>query len=333
MWAGSSGGRCGLATFSLSPRPASPNFISQNQTVARPSGERRHQVGAGRARPRHPRADGGPGAGEGVRLAHHAGSRARAEDGAAGGVSGAAGRGAAGGRRGGGARGVLASPIVPGLNDHELERILEAGAGAGASCAGWLLVRLPHEVAEIFEAWLRVWYPARAERVLGRIRQMRGGKLNDPRFGGRHRGSGVWAELLARRFVLACSSVGALGLVGTVGDLLVSGAWGAGEALSLKLAPRLGAGRGLCPLLPSRLTLERALGIRALGVSALGDPGRGTGASCWSGARSGRRAHAERASSLRALGVSPEGRSGPGPRPGPRPEQPRSPRYPYCSVR
>lgn len=104
--------------------------------------------------------------------------------------------------------GVLASPMIPGLNDHELERILEASAGAGAECAAYLLVRLPHEMKTLFLEWLDRHYPTRAGRVLARIREMRGGELNDPRFGERMRGSGPHAEILRRRFEVACRRLG-----------------------------------------------------------------------------------------------------------------------------
>ncbi|WP_448581150.1 PA0069 family radical SAM protein [Thermaurantiacus sp.] len=94
---------------------------------------------------------------------------------------------------------VSASPMIPGLNDHELEAIVDAAAAAGACAAAAMPVRLPHEVAPLFEAWLKHHRPDRAERVMGAIRAMRGGRLNDPRFGSRLRGEGPWAELLAAR--------------------------------------------------------------------------------------------------------------------------------------
>ncbi|WP_194743656.1 PA0069 family radical SAM protein [Thermaurantiacus tibetensis] len=94
---------------------------------------------------------------------------------------------------------VSASPMIPGLNDHELEAIVAAAAAAGASAAAAMPIRLPHEVAPLFAAWLRHHRPDRAERVLNGIRAMRGGRLNDPRFGHRQRGEGPWAALLAAR--------------------------------------------------------------------------------------------------------------------------------------
>ena len=104
--------------------------------------------------------------------------------------------------------GVLAAPMIPGLNDHELERILEAARDAGATTAGWVLVRLPHELKEIFESWLRANVPTHAEKVLARIRETRGGALYDPRFGARQRGEGPYAEMLARRFTVAARRLG-----------------------------------------------------------------------------------------------------------------------------
>ena len=100
--------------------------------------------------------------------------------------------------------GVLAAPMIPALNDHELEKILEAAAAAGAALAGYVLLRLPYEVKELFECWLRAHVPLRAEHVLSRIRAMRGGALNDTRFGARFKGQGVEAQLLAQRFEVAC---------------------------------------------------------------------------------------------------------------------------------
>ena len=100
--------------------------------------------------------------------------------------------------------GVLAAPMIPGLNDHELENILAGAADAGARYAGYVLLRLPHEVEPIFSDWLQAQYPLKAAKVLSLIRQSRGGELNDPRFGSRMRGSGPFAALLAQRFAAAC---------------------------------------------------------------------------------------------------------------------------------
>ena len=100
--------------------------------------------------------------------------------------------------------GVLAAPMIPGLNDHELEQILAGAADAGARFAGYVLLRLPHEVQPIFSAWLDQHYPLRADKVRSLIRQVRGGALNDTGFGTRMRGTGPLAALLARRFEAAC---------------------------------------------------------------------------------------------------------------------------------
>ena len=104
--------------------------------------------------------------------------------------------------------GVLASPMIPGLNDHELEHILEAAAAAGALSARYILVRLPLEIKDLFSEWLERHYPDRAERVKNLIRQTRGGELYDARFGVRMRGTGTYAELLARRFEVAARRTG-----------------------------------------------------------------------------------------------------------------------------
>jgi DNA repair photolyase len=95
---------------------------------------------------------------------------------------------------------VLAAPMIPGLNDAELERILEACAKAGAKQAGYILLRLPQELKTIFEEWLHTHYPDRARHVLELVRETRAGGLNDARFGKRFTGTGVYADLLARRF-------------------------------------------------------------------------------------------------------------------------------------
>ena len=94
---------------------------------------------------------------------------------------------------------VSASPMIPGLNDHELEAIFEAAAAAGATGGFCIPVRLPHEVAPLFEQWLDAHRPDRKAKVLNAIRAMRGGALNDPRFGARMRPQGAWGALLASR--------------------------------------------------------------------------------------------------------------------------------------
>jgi len=96
--------------------------------------------------------------------------------------------------------GVLTAPIIPALNDHELESMLEAAAAHGATSAGYVLLRLPHEVAPLFVEWLREHYPDKAEHVLSLLRQLRGGALYDSQFGSRQRGFGPLAALLKARF-------------------------------------------------------------------------------------------------------------------------------------
>lgn len=103
---------------------------------------------------------------------------------------------------------VLASPMIPGLNDHELEAILETAAAAGAIQANYILLRLPLEIKDLFEEWLRAHRPDRADHVLSLMRQSRGGRLYDPAFGVRMKGEGQYADLLASRFRLACRRLG-----------------------------------------------------------------------------------------------------------------------------
>ncbi|MGH7426272.1 MAG: PA0069 family radical SAM protein [Candidatus Methylomirabilales bacterium] len=104
--------------------------------------------------------------------------------------------------------GVLVAPVIPGLTDHELPAIIAAAAKAGARCAGYVLLRLPHAVAPLFEAWLTEHRPARKDKVLNRIQAIRGGRLNDPRFGVRMKGEGIFAEQIADLFALACRKAG-----------------------------------------------------------------------------------------------------------------------------
>lgn len=101
--------------------------------------------------------------------------------------------------------GVMVAPVIPGLNDHEIPDILSAAQRAGALYAGYILLRLPHGVAELFEDWLSRHYPNRTKRVLNRIRSMRGGKLYDSRFKSRMRGEGVFAEQVANLFSVSCT--------------------------------------------------------------------------------------------------------------------------------
>jgi DNA repair photolyase len=104
--------------------------------------------------------------------------------------------------------GVMTAPIIPAINDGELEALLEAAADAGAERANWILLRLPNEVAPLFRAWLEAHFPERAEHVLSLVRQARGGRLNDPRFRSRMAGTGPFAQLIARRFTVARRRLG-----------------------------------------------------------------------------------------------------------------------------
>jgi DNA repair photolyase len=104
--------------------------------------------------------------------------------------------------------GVMTAPIIPGLNDHELPALISAAAEAGASFAAYTPVRLPYAVRPLFENWLACHFPERKEKVLNRIRSIRGGKLNDPRFGSRMRGEGILAEHIAQLFDISCRKAG-----------------------------------------------------------------------------------------------------------------------------
>jgi DNA repair photolyase len=104
--------------------------------------------------------------------------------------------------------GVLVSPVIPGLTEHEIPAILSAAAAAGATFAGHLMLRLPGAVAGVFENWLEEHYPARKAKVLERIRTMRGGRLNDARFGKRMRGEGPLADMTSNLFRAARERAG-----------------------------------------------------------------------------------------------------------------------------
>ena len=104
--------------------------------------------------------------------------------------------------------GVSVSPVIPFLNEPELERILEAARDAGATSAFSIVIRLPWEVNPLFQHWLEQHFPERASRVMARIREMRGGADNSSRFGERMRGSGIWAQLLRQRFQKASARLG-----------------------------------------------------------------------------------------------------------------------------
>jgi DNA repair photolyase len=96
--------------------------------------------------------------------------------------------------------GIMNAPIVPGLNDHEMPDILAAAREAGATFAGFIVVRLPFAIKELFDGWLEQHFPNSKDKVLNRIRDLRGGKLNDPNFGSRMRGEGIWADLFRQQF-------------------------------------------------------------------------------------------------------------------------------------
>jgi DNA repair photolyase len=100
--------------------------------------------------------------------------------------------------------GVMVAPVIPVLTDGELEAILEGAARAGADSAGYVLLRLPFEVKDLFKDWLTRHFPLKARHVMSVVRQMRGGKEYDSTWGVRQRGTGVFAELIAQRFAKAC---------------------------------------------------------------------------------------------------------------------------------
>jgi DNA repair photolyase len=104
--------------------------------------------------------------------------------------------------------GVLVAPVIPAITDEYLERILAAAREAGAQSAGYVLLRLPHELKEVWREWLRLHYPDRADHVMSLVRQMRGGKDYDSAFGTRMRGQGPFADLIAMRFAKARRRLG-----------------------------------------------------------------------------------------------------------------------------
>jgi DNA repair photolyase len=104
--------------------------------------------------------------------------------------------------------GVLVAPVIPALNDHEIPSVLAAAKTAGASWAYTEILRLPLTVAPVFQEWLERNFPEKKDKILGRIRAIRGGKLNDPRFGSRMRGEGIFADQIAQIFHVARRKVG-----------------------------------------------------------------------------------------------------------------------------
>jgi DNA repair photolyase len=108
--------------------------------------------------------------------------------------------------------GVLVAPVIPLITDHELEHILEACRDAGAVSASYVLIRLPHELKQVWREWLELHYPERAAHVMSIIQQMRGGKDYQSEFGSRMRGQGPFADLLEQRFKKARAKLGFAGL-------------------------------------------------------------------------------------------------------------------------
>jgi DNA repair photolyase len=98
----------------------------------------------------------------------------------------------------------MVAPVIPALTDHEMPAIIAAAAEAGARTAGYVPLRLPFGLSDLFEDWLARHFPDRKEKVLNRIRSLRGGKLNDPNFGTRMQGEGVFAEQISQMFEIAC---------------------------------------------------------------------------------------------------------------------------------
>ena len=103
---------------------------------------------------------------------------------------------------------VMMAPVIPALNDGEIEDIVDQAATAGAESAAWILLRLPHEVGALFRDWLHTHFPARASRVMSLLRQSGGGRDYDNRFGFRQTGTGPYAEMIAQRFRAACRRAG-----------------------------------------------------------------------------------------------------------------------------
>ena len=107
--------------------------------------------------------------------------------------------------------GVMVAPVIPALTDHEMPAIIAAAVSAGAQSAGYVTLRLPFAVGPLFEAWLTQYFPTKQEKVLQRIRALRGGKINDANFGTRMTGEGIFAEQIEKLFEVACRKAGILG--------------------------------------------------------------------------------------------------------------------------
>jgi DNA repair photolyase len=104
--------------------------------------------------------------------------------------------------------GALVAPVIPGLTDHEMPRILSTVSAAGAKIAGFVPLRLPYGVAPLFEEWLKLHRPAQKDKILNRVREIRGGRLNDPNFGSRMQGQGPYAQQIAELFEISCRRAG-----------------------------------------------------------------------------------------------------------------------------
>jgi DNA repair photolyase len=102
----------------------------------------------------------------------------------------------------------MAAPVIPGLTDHELPNIIRSAADAGAINAGYIMLRLPYGVSDIFTRWLERYYPDRKEKVLNRIKSVRGGKLNSAEFHSRMKGEGIYARQVKDLFDVACRKAG-----------------------------------------------------------------------------------------------------------------------------
>lgn len=107
--------------------------------------------------------------------------------------------------------GVMTAPVIPAINDHEVPRLIAAAVEAGAQFAGYVTLRLPFGLGPLFEDWLTRHFPDRREKVLGRLKAIRAGKINDPRFGSRMRGEGIFADQIAALFETACRRAGIAG--------------------------------------------------------------------------------------------------------------------------
>jgi len=104
--------------------------------------------------------------------------------------------------------GVMFAPVIPALNDTEMEAVLTTAAGAGVRHAGYVMLRLPHEVKVLFKEWLNTHYPLKTDHVMNMVKDIRGGRENDPNFGSRMRGRGVYADMIAKRFHKICHDLG-----------------------------------------------------------------------------------------------------------------------------